>query len=122
MKTGLEEIMQTFLAECDEDLGKMEQALLALETSPNDAELVKVMFRVAHTLKGNAGALGFAATAEFAHAAEDLLERVRNNSVPVTGELVTVLLKGLDALRALVRGAAAGTDELTVQHRELMQT
>ena len=66
-------LRKTFLAESEEGLGQMEEALLLLESSPDDDETVQTIFRVAHTLKGNAASLGFDRLAEFAHLKHTLL-------------------------------------------------
>jgi len=49
MEFDLEALLQTFQAEAEENLGRMEEALVALEDSPGDKELLHVIFRVAHT-------------------------------------------------------------------------
>ena len=61
-------IVQTFLDESEEGLAAMEEAMIGLEARPDDAELVSTIFRVAHTLKGNAASLGFEGLVRFAHA------------------------------------------------------
>lgn len=107
-----EAIVQTFLAETEENLTAVEENLVRLEAHPEDEEALGTVFRAAHTLKGNAASLGFAAVAEFAHAAEDLLERLRDRALPLTGGLVTLLLQAVDALRNLVPDAVAGIEGL----------
>ncbi|HVQ30210.1 MAG TPA: Hpt domain-containing protein, partial [Vicinamibacteria bacterium] len=116
----LEEIIATFVAETEEGLSTMEQALIGLEARPADAELLGSIFRVAHTLKGNAAILGLAVPAEFAHALEDLLDRVRAKTVPVTAVLVTLLLEAVDVLRVMVPEAVAGAGSMQTAHRELL--
>ena len=54
-----EAVVASFLVETDEGLGLMEQSLLEMESNPGNPELLPNVFRVAHTLKGNATALGF---------------------------------------------------------------
>ena len=39
----------------------MESGLLALETSPHDAEVLGSVFRAAHSIKGGSGTFGFTA-------------------------------------------------------------
>ena len=51
----------------EEGLDLMEQALVQMESSPSDLELLHNIFRVAHTLKGNATSLGLSELAGFAH-------------------------------------------------------
>ena len=95
-------LLQTFVVETDERLMAMEEALVELETRPDDVELIQRIFRDAHTLKGNAACLGFGRVSEFAHAVEDLLQRLRNRTLAADGGLITVLLQSVDALRQMV--------------------
>jgi two-component system chemotaxis sensor kinase CheA len=101
-------IVQTFLAESEEGLAVMEEVLIALEVRGDDPELLGTVFRLAHTLKGNGASLGFDGLVRFCHTLEDLLDRVRERSVPVTSDLIAVLLRSVDALRELVPAAVGG--------------
>jgi two-component system, chemotaxis family, sensor kinase CheA len=106
-------IVQTFLGESQEGLAVMEEVLIALEVRGDDPELLGTVFRLAHTLKGNASSLGFDGLVRFCHTLEDLLDRLRERSLPVTSELIALLLRAVDALRELVPAAAAGTEGLS---------
>jgi len=68
-----EALLQTFLAEADEILGRMEQSLVALEARPGDDELVNALFRDAHTMKGSAGLVAFDAVRDLSHDLEAVL-------------------------------------------------
>jgi two-component system chemotaxis sensor kinase CheA len=115
-----EAILHTFLDESEEGLCRMEEALVALETRPDDEETLQTVFRVTHTLKGNASSLGFPRLAAFAHAIEDTLQRLRDRTIPVTGRLITLLLRAVDALRQMVPDAVAGNEEIQPGHEELL--
>ena len=91
-------LMATFLQETEDDLTALEAGLLALEESPDDAELRLELLRRAHTLKGNASIVGMQALAGFAHGYESRLE----NLGVVDAALVAELLAGVDTLRRLV--------------------
>jgi two-component system, chemotaxis family, sensor kinase CheA len=121
MDLELQEIVDTFLEEASEGLDAAESALIALESRPEDEEAIGTVFRATHTIKGNAGSLGFAAVAEFSHLLEDVLDRIRKASLTVTPQLITVLLDAVDALRRMVVAGAAGSDQLAPSDRELMQ-
>jgi two-component system chemotaxis sensor kinase CheA len=103
-------VVELFLAEAGESLDAMEQCLVALERRPEDAELVAELFRNAHTIKGNAASLGFAAIAEVTHVLEDLLDRRRRHAAEVTQGFVTLLLEAVDLLRQLLGKAARDDD------------
>ena len=51
-------LLATFVGELEEQVRTMNADLLALEATPADAERLKSLFRVAHTLKGAARAAG----------------------------------------------------------------
>ena len=107
----LEALMRVFLAEAEENVAAMEQSLLALERAPADAELIATIFRAAHTLKGNCASVGLESVVALAHAAEDLLASLRARRFAATPELITLLLRAADALRALVPQAVASPDK-----------
>lgn len=103
-----EALLQTFLAEAEENLGRMEQALVALEARPGDEQILHALFRDAHTVKGAAGLVGFDAVRDLAHDLEGLLERLRKRTLAVNDGLVTLLLRSVDVLRGAVAEASAG--------------
>src|SRR5438270_1197032 len=119
MDFNREKIVASFLAESEEGLERTEQHLIAAETDPGHLELLDEVFRVAHTIKGNASALDFAELASFAHVMEDLLDALRTREIAPAREVISLLLHGVDALRALVPAAAEGNDRLSKSHREL---
>ena len=53
-----EDDQSLFLAEVDEILQRFEEALVDLERTPNDEELLQEIFRAAHTIKGNSATIG----------------------------------------------------------------
>jgi two-component system chemotaxis sensor kinase CheA len=101
-------LIETFLAESAEIFARMEQALVALEARPHDEEILRALFRDAHTLKGSAALVAFDVVSELAHDLEAVLERLRNKSTEVTDTLVTLLLRSVDVLRGAISDAAAG--------------
>jgi two-component system chemotaxis sensor kinase CheA len=100
-------LVAAFVTEAGEVLAGMEQQLLALEANPGDEETIHGLFRAAHTLKGSSSLVAFDEVRDLAHALESLLERVRARTVRVDDALVTLLLRGVDLLRAGVETAAA---------------
>ncbi len=112
-------VFASFLAESEEGLEMMEQALLQMESNPSEPELLHNIFRVAHSLKGNAASLELNELAGFAHVVEDLLEVFRGQMVVPSPELISLLLKAVDELREMVASASAGPQSLTVEQQEL---
>jgi two-component system, chemotaxis family, sensor kinase CheA len=103
----LEDALPTFIAESRELLDAMEASLLTLADAA-DAEAVNAIFRAAHTIKGSSGLFGLDAVVAFTHVAESVLDLVRDGTVAVTPELVTLLLSCCDHMRLLIDEVAAG--------------
>ena len=108
-----EAVLASFLVESEEGLDVMEQALVQMESSPSDPELLPTIFRVAHSIKGNATSLQLTDLAGFAHVMEDLLDVFREQQALPSADLISLLLKAVDELRAMVSTAHAGPRELT---------
>jgi two-component system chemotaxis sensor kinase CheA len=114
-----EKVVKSFVAESAEGLERAEQYLIAAETNPDNGELLNEIFRVAHTIKGNASALDFPELSGFAHVLEDMLDALRKHELTISREVTSLLLHAVDALRALVPAAAEGNDRLSPSHLEL---
>ena len=108
MEIDREVVMPIFLGESADNLGALEEAVLRLEAAPADEEALATIFRCAHTLKGNAEALGIDALAACAHAVESVLDGLRKQALSVTRPIVSLILEGHDALRGMLAAAAAG--------------
>ena len=116
-----EAILASFLVESEEGLDSMEQALIQMESNPSEPELLHSIFRVAHTLKGNATSLALTELAGFAHVVEDLLDVFREQRTIPSADLISLLLKAVDELRAMLSGTAAGPRELTPGQQDLVK-
>ncbi len=91
-----------FRQEAQELLEQLEQALLDLEVTPEDGELVSSAFRALHTLKGSGAMFGFEAAARFAHGLENAFDLVRKGKAAASGALIGVTLAAKDHLRQLI--------------------
>src|SRR4051812_43482376 len=87
-----EAVLSAFIAETEEGLAAMEQSLIALESRTAEPDVLHDIFRVAHTIKGNASALELEPLALFAHEVEDLLESLRNQELSITEDVISLLL------------------------------
>jgi two-component system, chemotaxis family, sensor kinase CheA len=112
-------VLASFLVESEEGLDVMEQALVQMESNPSDPELLPSIFRVAHSLKGNATSLELSELAGFAHVVEDLLDVFREQQAVPSAELISLLLKAVDELRAMVSTAKAGPHALTPAQQKI---
>jgi chemotaxis protein histidine kinase CheA len=101
------ELVATFRAEVEDRLASLRDGLLKLESHPSPRQLVGVLFRDAHTVKGSARMLGLAEVVDVAHRSEDLLGALRDGRFPVRADLVDVLLVAAEAIGRALPGSAA---------------
>lgn len=94
-------LLQEFVTESEEQLQRMEQDLLELESS-TDPELVNRIFRAMHTIKGTSSFLGFDLLVDLTHHAEDLLNAMRRGEVRPTRAAADVLLTVCDRVRVML--------------------
>jgi chemotaxis protein histidine kinase CheA len=109
------ELLATFRAEVDERLASLSAGLLQLEEHPSPRQLITVLFRDAHTVKGSARMLGLDGVLQVAHASEDLLGALRDGRLAVRRDLVDLLLASSDAIGAAVMNAGDGRDDATAE-------
>lgn len=106
-----------FLDEATDMLAQFEQALLVLETTPDDAENLNAAFRAAHTIKGTAGLFGCDAVVSFTHEVETLMEALRSGELLASEAIAAALLEGLDQMGALIDEVRTGAQSPEVQAR-----
>ncbi len=98
----LEQLSSVFFEEANDLLDNLEEQLLALSDNPGDAETIAAVFRAMHTIKGSSAMFGFNEISTFTHEAESAMDQVRNGLIPVTPELIDLLLKARDHIRSLL--------------------
>ena len=91
-------LLAIFVEELDEQVQQLNEDLLALERTPADAERLRGVFRVIHTLKGASRAAGLRLVEEVCHALEHELSRVRDGGVALGGAQIALLFEAADAL------------------------
>src|SRR5205085_822240 len=94
-----EEFRRLFRAEATEQLDRLADTVLELESEGGGAGLVATLFRDAHTLKSSAALVGLPLVSEIAHALEDLLGELRAGTRAVSAGLADGVLDVVDGLR-----------------------
>lgn len=89
-------LLAQFLSEARDFLQGIGEKLMELEQAPDDAELMVVLFRLVHTLKGNSGLFEFPEMTRVLHAGEDLMDAVRQGRVAYSQALADQLLDAMD--------------------------
>ena len=108
MTIDVSQFHEVFFEESFEGLSTMESALLDLTQGDGDPELIHLIFRAAHSIKGGSGTFGFTAVANFTHVMETLLDQMRDGQREVTGEALNLLLESVDVLRDMLTAARDG--------------
>ncbi len=115
-------LLATFVDELEEQLRALDEDLLALEKDPADAEHLRSVFRIAHTLKGASRAAGVHVIEEVCHALESMCAAARDAKIPLAGSQISLLFAGSDALADAGRIIREGRDASTsTVVRELLQ-
>jgi len=96
------ELIVEFIAEGSDLISSAEEALLSLETDPDDMESVGKVFRAFHTVKGTSAFLGLNLLSGFGHHAESLLSRVRDGEIRYRGGYADLSLRALDMIKELM--------------------
>ncbi|WP_432471996.1 chemotaxis protein CheW [Amphritea sp. HPY] len=103
-----QEILADFLVEAGEILELLSEQLVDLEQHPSDRELLNAIFRGFHTVKGGAGFLQLEPMVDCCHSAENLFDRLRNEELQVSSQLMDLVLQALDAVNAMFESVHEG--------------
>ncbi len=101
------EIIAEFLVESHENLDQLDRDLVELEREPGSRELLSSIFRTIHTIKGTSGFLAFNRLEALTHVGENLLSRLRDGEMEMTGPVTESLLLMVDTVRALLGSVEA---------------
>jgi len=115
------EMLELFFESAQELLQSLNEEALKLEKRPADAELVRSIRRIVHTLKGDAAACGFR---ELSNAAHDLEDALALESASSHGSLAEVAFAAADTFGAMLaayrrKGKVPSSAPLAKMIREL---
>ncbi len=96
-------LLGQFREEVDTHLLRLSQGVVVLEQSPHDTQVLKDVFRAAHTIKGAAKMMGFADISRITHEMESVLAAMRDGDLVLTPDITDVLIEAIDAVEALTR-------------------
>ncbi|WP_158258624.1 chemotaxis protein CheA [Rhodopila globiformis] len=129
----MDELLKDFLVETAEALAALDNDLVRLEAAPNDKGLISSIFRTLHTIKGTSGFLGLTKLGRVAHAGENVLGRLRDGTMTATPEVISTILRCVDAIKSIIVAIETGggegpedyaalLEELDARHRMPPQT
>ncbi|MEM7681847.1 MAG: chemotaxis protein CheA [Planctomycetota bacterium] len=105
-------LMQDFLTESSELIEQLDGDLVKLESSPESehSEILNACFRALHTIKGAASFLALSDVTDFAHVAEDALNRLRKGEIAVSTQVMDALLQSADVVRGQIEALSGGEE------------
>jgi two-component system chemotaxis sensor kinase CheA len=118
----MNEVVREFLIETQENLAQLDLDLVTLEKEPTESETLARVFRTFHTVKGTAGFLGLQKLQSIAHAAENLLSRLRDGQLLFNPEIASALLAVVDAVRQMLDAVEATEMDGDRDFPDLIQT
>lgn len=105
------ELKNEFLIESFENLSSINSDLTALEKNPTDKDLLNKIYRTVHTMKGSASFLAFKKLQEITHAAENLLDELREDNFQTTSVIIDTLLETFDICQEILKSIEVQNDE-----------
>lgn len=99
---------QQFIIEVGDILDTVTEALLKAEADPGNQDLLHSIFRGVHTIKGSSAMFDMDELGGFAHHLEGVLNGLRAKTLALSGEVVDLLLQGLDGLRDIMAATLRG--------------
>ncbi|MEL6439319.1 MAG: hybrid sensor histidine kinase/response regulator [Cyanobacteria bacterium J06621_8] len=98
-----QQVRLDFLSEAEEHFNSLESLLMDLDAQGAEPSLLDTAMRSAHSLKGGAAMMRYTPLSQIAHRLEDFLKilRVRKDNSLVNQEVTTLLLQGVDCMRAV---------------------
>lgn len=113
MDKQMQELEALFKAEVADHLNTLNRTLLQLETDntliPSQRqELIKTLFRAAHSIKGAARTVNRLEIQEVAHGIEAVFEALRKETLILNADIADAIYDGLDAIERLLGNATEG--------------
>jgi two-component system, chemotaxis family, sensor kinase CheA len=96
------ELKNDFLNEALDLITEVEKVFIQLENEPENSELINIIFRFAHNLKGTSRAVGFDQISQITHEAENVLLKIKNGQIQVTQYVIDILLQFSDIVSKMV--------------------
>ncbi len=113
MKSREEEYRELFLAEASAQYEELNRYFVVLEKDPHNIEAIQTIFRIMHTLKANASAMGFEPIYEMAHLLEDIFSEIKSQKLALTTDTFNDLFRANDKLGEMI-GAISNPEKKVV--------
>lgn len=101
----LKKLLATFQMEAEENIKSMSANLIDLEKKPSDSktkELVEIVFREAHSLKGASRVVNLMEIESVCHSFENIMSALKNNIIQLNPKIFDMLHKAVDMIDNLL--------------------
>lgn len=113
--------LEIFIDETSEHIQSLSDNIMALESEPDNKDVVNEIFRAAHSLKGMAGTMGFKRMQQMTHDMENVFQEVRNDTIKVDSDMIDLLFQCLDAIEGYLSIIKETSDEGTNDNEAIIQ-
>lgn len=107
----MSQYLEIFIEESKEHLQHMNEILLELENNFEDTNLLNEIFRIAHTIKGMSGTMGYNKVASLTHEMENVLHICRSNEMAVNSTIIDILFECFDGLEEYINNLIQNNEE-----------
>ncbi len=112
-----DELKKIFLAEAQTNFEDLNRLFTQLEKNNKDRNSIDSIFRITHTLKANAAAMGFDGISQLSHVLEDIFSLIKAGKMDVTPDTFNTLFRANDKLGELIDSIKS---EKRVSHRGML--
>lgn len=98
----LNEIINIFKTESEEIIDRLNNNLLELEKDTDNKDLIVLLFRDTHSIKGAARMTGFSNVQKIAHSMEDILSLAKEDSLKLTSKIADVMYQSVDLMSKII--------------------
>lgn len=113
--------LEIFIDETSEHIQSLSDNIMALESEPDNKDVVNEIFRAAHSLKGMAGTMGFKRMQHMTHDMENVFQEVRNDTIKVDSDMIDLLFQCLDAIEGYLAIIKETSDEGTNDNEAIIR-
>ena len=114
-----DELKAIFLAEALSSYEELNRLFTLLEKNHQDIQSIEAIFRITHTLKANAAAMGYDAIAEISHLLEDIFSIIKSRKAILTEKTFNDLFRANDKLGEFINQIKTGSDK-RISYKGLM--
>ena len=107
----LKKLLATFRIEAEENIKSMAANLIELEKKPSDshtAELIEVIFREAHSLKGASRAVNLTEIESVCQSFESVMSALKNKIIQLSPKIIDILHQTVDIINDILNSSEEG--------------